>query len=548
MSARAAPGLATEPAPTASSPGAVDAAQNPPALLQTRIERLRDRAPDLALIAVIVLAFALRSYSIETNPPELFEDEIAPAASAWSIVTTGHDVETTRLPFFVTRLAYLPPIYGYATLPYQAILGHTVQAVRIPAILFGTLTTWLLYWIARVLGRRRWEAVLAAFLFAVTPWAVHYGRLGFDPASTLPFVVAGVGLLWDGLARSRPGRIVVAGVLLALGAYSYTPALMLDVLLALLVVAILAGHPLGRAVRLQRRDLTGIAVAAVAAGVVLVPYLLAFADPLFTHRTAIISVFHDGVNLSAVSMAWNHYWAQWDPTYLFLRGTANLRNEPGMGVLLPITAPFLVVGVVASVVRRRAADLLIIGWLILGPLAAALTDDGVPHFLRGIYVLPAIVLVTARGCVATWDWIGDRDLSRRAVRRVGAAVLAVAVTVQIAITFGFYFGEYPRVSALAWRFGMGEALALVRDTVPEGGTACLDPGALSYWTFPHIVAWHLPSSPFTVVEGTTDPRCAEPGSYLLAHPGATIPSGAVPVGQVEGADPNSPFILYRVGP
>lgn len=130
---------------------------------------LRTAAPRIALVWVLFLAFALRAYDIEQNPPELFEDELAGAASAWSIVTTGHDVVRTHLPFLVTRLEFKQPIYGFATVPFQAVFGRTIRAVRLPSILFGVLTTWLLYWLARTLGRRPREAILVAGLFAVVP-------------------------------------------------------------------------------------------------------------------------------------------------------------------------------------------------------------------------------------------------------------------------------------------------------------------------------------------------------------------------------------------
>src|SRR4051794_16422507 len=49
-------------------------------------------------IAILVIAAFLRLYHLGSNPPEIFEDEISGAASAWEIVTTGHDVERTWLP------------------------------------------------------------------------------------------------------------------------------------------------------------------------------------------------------------------------------------------------------------------------------------------------------------------------------------------------------------------------------------------------------------------------------------------------------------------
>ncbi len=498
----------------------------------------RRKVPSSAVLAsFLLLAFGLRIFALAGNPPELFEDELAPPASAWSIVTTGHDVGPTVLPYLVTRLEMHPPVYGFSTVPFQAVLGHTILAVRLPAVLFGILTSYLIYWVTRVLGRRRGEALVAVFIFAVTPWAVHYGRIGWEPSSVLPFTVGGVGLLWDGLARRRPRRVVAGAVVLALGAYCYTPALAVHVGLAAVTTLVLAR-------RLRRRDLLAIAVGAGAALLVLVPYLLAFRDPLFTQRTAAISVFHGGVDLPAFSLAWNHYWAQWDPTFLFLRGTVNLRNEPGMGVLLLVVAPLLVVGVAALVTRRRASDLLLLGWLAVAPIAAALTSDGVPHFARGIFALPAIVLAVARGGAVAWGWISAHGSWRTA--RLALVVAELLMVVQLWGAYGFYFERYPNVSASAWRVGTGAALGVIRDRVPAGATACLDTRALSYYTFPQFVAWYLQSVPFTVVEGLSDRRCRQPGAYLFGHPGAKVPAGLEVIVQMPGADAGAAFILWRV--
>ena len=38
---------------------------------------------------ILVLAFGLRAYDLETNPPALFEDELAGAASAWDWVAAA---------------------------------------------------------------------------------------------------------------------------------------------------------------------------------------------------------------------------------------------------------------------------------------------------------------------------------------------------------------------------------------------------------------------------------------------------------------------------
>ena len=374
-----------------------------------------------ALVVILVLAFGLRAYDLRANPPELFEDEIAGAASAWSIATTGHDVEQTHLPFLVTRLELKMPVYGLATVPFQAVLGHTTLAVRLPAVLFGTAATALVFWLARVLRRRRLEALLAAFVFATAPWAVHLGRVGWEPAAALVFTIGGAGLLVDGLWSARPRRIVGAAIVFALGAYAYQPALLEHILIAASITLVFAR-------RVGRRELAALGAGAAGAIVILVPYLLAFADPVFTQRTLGVSVFRDGITAQAVSLAWMHYWAQWDPVYLFLEPTFNQRNGPGMGVLMPLLAPVLLVGLVRLLRGFGPASRVTVAWLVVGPIAAALTNDVVPHYLRGLFALPPIALVAGRALepvgarivtLATSSEQGDRVRAAVGVRRPG---------------------------------------------------------------------------------------------------------------------------------
>ena len=40
---------------------------------------------------------------------------------------------------------------------------------------------------------------IAAGLYAITPWAIHYARAGWEPAAFLPFTLGGIALLWAGL-------------------------------------------------------------------------------------------------------------------------------------------------------------------------------------------------------------------------------------------------------------------------------------------------------------------------------------------------------------
>ena len=57
----------------------------------------------VALGVILLLAAALRLYDIGGVPTELDADEIDLYNSAYSIATTGHDIDGTLLPFSTRR-------------------------------------------------------------------------------------------------------------------------------------------------------------------------------------------------------------------------------------------------------------------------------------------------------------------------------------------------------------------------------------------------------------------------------------------------------------
>lgn len=458
-----------------------------------------------ALAAVLLLAAGLRLYHLDTNPPELFEDEISVAMSAWKIVTTGRDVEKTWVPFLVTRLDMSLPLYGFSTVLTQAIFGRTTLALRLPAALFGILTVGLVVALARQLGRSRGEALGAGLLFATVPWAVHSSRIGWEPAGLLPCTLGGVLLLWRGLSARRAGAIYAGAGVLLLGVYAYDSALLLHALLAAALVALFLPT-------LGRREYAALGLAAAGALVALLPYAAVVrTEPHYTARTNRIAVFHERTAAEALGLGWRNYWEQWNPRWLFLEGPAQLRNQPGMAEAFLWLAPFVALGLWRAVRCGTTADRFLLLWLALGALPAGLTDDGVPHYTRGLLALPPFVLLTARGLGWCWRWARRRVPP--APRAALAALVALVALAQFWAAYTFYFRAYPARSAASWYYGTGRAFLLAKATVPPHALLCI--GGMSPFTFPHQVAYYLEPRDFAVIEGLDDPRCARPGTYIL---------------------------------
>jgi len=440
------------------------------------------------------------------------------AMSAWSVVTTGHDVIADHPPLFSTRLAPQQPIYGLLTVPFQAALGRTALAVRMPAVLLGTALVPLLYLLLVRLTDRR-AAVLGAALVAVLPWAVHFARIGWDQASYPAWLIAGCVLLLDAVHRGSRRRLVAAAVVLALSAYTYQIAIVMTPLFA-------AALCWPYRSRLRAFSVRGIATAVAAAGAVVAPYVwVTLTVPLFTERARSISTFAQGINSETVATFVNNYLAELSPVFLFVSGDPNLRHGIGRGELFLWMLPFAVVGGAWCLAHARSEALafIAIAWLALAPIPAAITNDGVPHAGRSLLELVAWPIIVALGMTAIW-----RALAARHRPYVFAAV-AILALVESASYYRDVYSTYPVRSASSWQSGTAETMADVRRLTPAGGTACID--TLSSFTFPHLARWYLEGVPFRVIEHD-DTQCRASGDVLVLAPDAAGPAGASEVARV----------------
>lgn len=438
----------------------------------------------LAVAAVVAIAFALRVYAIDDVPPGYVDDELAGAVSAWSIATTGHDIDRTWLPFlWIPRESMKQPVYGFATVLPQAILGQVPLAVRLPAVVFGTLAAGLVIWAARALGRQRHEAIVAGGLFAATPWAVHYGRIGWEPAALLPFTLCGLVLLWLGLERHRAIAIAAGIVILAAGAYSYAAALFLHATLGALALAV-------HARTIRRGDLATVAAASLAGLAILAPYLRAvLTEPFMTERLRTIWVFRDGYDAAALAHVWANTGLQWDLAKLFLEGDWNLHYGPGMQILLWPFAVLVPAGLVAIALRRDRVSAMLGGWVVVGQLPGILTDFP-PNWSRGLAVVPALCILAGIGALALW-----RSVDPGRLRVAMFAVVVAATVVQGAALYRSYFVEYPERAHGFFRTGLGDlALETARQAAPAD-VVCVQDLYRDIWGFDYYVRFALGGPP-----------------------------------------------------
>ena len=123
----------------------------------------------LALLAILLLAFALRVYRLDSQ--SLWYDEAVTA----KVASQGIG-ELTRW----TADDIQPPLYYYAAAGWLRLAGRGEWALRFPSAFFGTLTVPLMWAVAlRLFGRGRSgrvAALAAALLTALSPLYVYYAQ------------------------------------------------------------------------------------------------------------------------------------------------------------------------------------------------------------------------------------------------------------------------------------------------------------------------------------------------------------------------------------
>jgi 4-amino-4-deoxy-L-arabinose transferase-like glycosyltransferase len=429
-------------------------------------------------LGIVLVGGLLRFWALGTAPVALYCDEAFQGYEALSLLMTGADSRGAPTPLFfdVFGVGWEEPLYIYLTTIPVALLGTTEAAVRAVAASAGTLALPAVAWLA--LGLRGRAAALAACaLMAISPWAFHFSRIGFQ-ASLLPLLLAtgGAGLLHGvqgkrdaGAAQAAPEEketcrpslpwLAFGMLLMALALYAYVAA---RVLVPLLILG-WAGLFFPALRRLGPARTTVLTVLLL---------LAALPVALFSVSSAGLARYEDVGLLSRYGgpeAAWRfvgNYASYLSPAFLLTEGDPNPRHSvPGFGVLHAHGLLFLVVGIVAALARRRPGDLFLLWWLAAAPVPAALAADPA-HAVRSIGALPAIYALAGSGAATLFSRRGPLSpLRLRGASLLGIVILAGAAS--SALYLYHYFAVYPMNSAPAWQFGLKETYREVESRAPS---------------------------------------------------------------------------------
>jgi len=391
------------------------------------------------MVAVLLVATALRVCAFGEIPPGLYHDEAQHGIDAVSILESGN------IPLYFTANNGREPLFIYLDTLAVGILGRSPFALRIPSFFIGVLTVAATAAIGRVLFSRR-VGLLASAILAITLWHVHLSRTAYR-AILLPLFIALVfWLVTQALQTSKLKYWIPAGLLYGLSFYTYAAARFTAV--ALICLGVYAASLRQR--RRGRLPWRGTILAFTAALVAVAPlaiYTLLnpqtvlgrpgqvsitspeinggdFWGTLFRHTLRTLGMF-----FVKGDRIWRHN-VPWRPVF-----------DPMMGLMFLIGLWFLL-----RRVRRCPAAGVVLIWVAVMLLPTLFAEDA-PHFLRAIGTMPVVALIPAVGID------GLMRCAKPAWLRL--MVMVVPLLFGVSSTVWDYFGKYANDPMTAYWFEQG---------------------------------------------------------------------------------------------
>jgi hypothetical protein len=395
-------------------------------------------------VGIMLLAGGLRLWALGQVPPSLDWDEVSMGYNAYSILQTGRDEFGKAWPLYFRALDDDKlPVYTYLTAGSIAVFGYNDWAVRFPSAFLGTATVLLVgIWVWLVFKDER-LGLLAAGMMAISPWHLQFSRMASEVNVGLFWLILGMVLL----VRRRSAWGVVS---LGLSAYTY---------LSYRVVAPLMG--------LIYKQWLVVALIAVLIGEMWMRggHVRFKGTSVFETRQAYDVLAQNQQEMA--NDAWHSRWlpaglilaegylSHWSPQFLFFDFNQRQHQTPFVGLNYLFMLPLMVAGGYYLARGKSQGVKVMLMWLALAPLPAAVTRD-VPHAGRTLAMVVPLMVLAAVG----WRFGVERW------GRWGRAVIMIVAGVSVLQYLHQYYIHLPIERSSTWQYGrqeMTEYLMTVKD-------------------------------------------------------------------------------------
>ncbi len=414
-------------------------------------------------LAVLALAILTRCFALGSIPAGLTVDEAAIAYNGYGIFTQRRDEWLNRLPIsFRSYGDYKAPLAIYVNGLSTAIFDLQPFAIRLPFAVANILSILFFMLLVQQLWQKKTSqapivAAVAGFLLTITPWHLHYGRLGFENNFALLFTLAGtyffltqINTTTDRFGRDFTQkwwswRFLLSGLCFTLSLYSYHSSKVF-LPLFLLALAIFFFNYLKKHLRL-------LLIPLLFSLIVLLPLLQ---DSFFGQgltRAGSSFLFDQSVPLIEKTQLFLHgYATHLTPDFLLFGalgpvnelGQANLRHGDNQNGVLNFPLLILIILAIISALifskfrqKNSQAYFFALTLAFLGLVPAAITTQ-IPHSNQALLAAPGFILLATLGLTSLGNcWLHKKPLY--------STSLGLLFLVLISLSFIQYQSHYYQV-------------------------------------------------------------------------------------------------------
>jgi len=415
----------------------------------------------LLLVIIFFVGVFFRFIHLGTIPIGFHLDEAIIGDNANFILHTGRDTDNVFLPLQTEVFGdYNPTGYAFLAIPSIKLLGLTEFATRFPGALLGSLTVVATFFLVFALFESTPIALLAAAFFAVSPWDIVLSRSSEETAVALFFVVSGFACLIYSIRKEQIRYLVGAFIFLTLSYFMYfTPRVFVPLFFLSFFIPYKYWWGKRREVYTKLFITTFLLLGAIS-------FFLVFGLQGGASRFNQVSIFgfpatkliqeeqirEDGVKQSPLvatrffhnkpfSYAYTYvsnYLAYFSGDFLFMQGGPPIWFRiPQMGLFYLIELPFILYAIFRLCIERKKWTYLIFTWILLGPVAAAVTVDDIPNIRRALVIVPLVEALTAYGMVAFFATLPKKS------KKVWFSLIALICLLSVAYFSHEYFIHAP---------------------------------------------------------------------------------------------------------
>ncbi len=391
----------------------------------------------LAFLAILSISFFVRFWDAELHPYSFINDEGEVGKFALCILE-GVNTNCTN-PFRIGWSAQ--PVLSFVPGAISVyFLGNTAIAIRLVSIVSGTLAVLGVYFFCREVFNMK-IALLASLILATLPVHVHFSRIGVHNIMDSVYSTWTLWLIFRGAKRNSTTSYLAAGIISALGMYTYPGSRLAFAMgIGALVYIILRYRGFFCA---QHKNVFIYLLAVAITAAPIWAYFSAYPDQ-FMARIRTEGIFTNGIMQNAVSQDAQ---IEYLLSQLLKSSLVFIASGAPSGFfyspqpyLSPIVAACLVLGLVLVVWRiKDAPNIVLLAWFWAAIILGSTFTGGPPSSQRMLMSSPAAAIIAAVALGKISDMFARYS---GAGLRLAAVIPILVILLNGAQNIYFYFYEY----------------------------------------------------------------------------------------------------------